>query len=50
MDFGSGKTGEESSHAIDDDRNAVRRKKTQFHGALWVGIGLNRQAALALVA
>ena len=27
------------SPAIDDDPNAARRKKTRFHGALWVGIG-----------
>jgi crotonobetainyl-CoA:carnitine CoA-transferase CaiB-like acyl-CoA transferase len=29
-----------NSQAIDDDPNATRRKKTRFHGALWVGIGI----------
>jgi len=29
-----------NSQAIDDDPNAARRKKTRFHGTLWVGIGI----------
>jgi hypothetical protein len=29
-----------NSQAIDDDSNAARRKKTRFHGTLWVGIGI----------
>jgi hypothetical protein len=32
--------GRVNSQAIDDDPNAARRKKTRFHGALWVGIGM----------
>jgi|SRR4051812_42878005 hypothetical protein len=27
--------------AIHDERNAARRKKTRFHGALWLGIGMS---------
>jgi hypothetical protein len=33
-----------NSQAIDDDPNAARRKKTRFHGTLWVGIGINGMA------
>ena len=29
-----------NSQAVDDDSNAARRKKTRFHGTLWVGIGI----------
>ena len=29
-----------NSLSIHDECNAARRKKTRFHGALWVGIGI----------
>ena len=29
---------------IHDECNAARRKKTRFHGALWVGIGISTRA------
>jgi hypothetical protein len=33
--------GEVNSRAIHDECNAARRKKTRFHGTLWVGIGIS---------
>jgi hypothetical protein len=30
-----------NGHAIHDECNAARRKKTRFHGTLWVGIGIS---------
>ena len=36
------KAGRLNRHAIDDERNTVRRKKTWRHQALWAGIGLKR--------
>jgi hypothetical protein len=30
-----------NSHAIDNECNAARRKKTRFHGTLWIGIGIS---------
>jgi hypothetical protein len=30
-----------NSFAIHDERNAARRKKTRFHVALWVAIGIS---------
>ena len=29
-----------NSQSIHDECNAARRKKTRFHGALWLGIGI----------
>jgi hypothetical protein len=34
-----------NSPAIDDDPNAARRKKTRFHGTLWIGIGITHLGA-----
>jgi hypothetical protein len=34
-----------NSHAIHDECNAARRKKTRFPGALWLGIGISARLA-----
>jgi hypothetical protein len=34
-----------NSLAIDDECNAARRKKTRFHGTLWIVIGIKPQCS-----
>jgi hypothetical protein len=38
-----------NSQSIHDECNAARRKKTRFHGALWLGIGIRPKLSLAYI-